>query len=74
MEKIKKVLAEVFQIRENEILDDSSMQTIDQWDSLTHMIMIMELENVFELKFESEEIIEMTTIKKIDDIIRKKLS
>ena len=72
MNEIKQVVAETFQIPVASIADDSSNQTIAQWDSLGHMNLIMALEKHFEVSFTLDEIVEMLDLPSIEHILREK--
>ena len=53
-------------------VDDSwAMNTIAEWDSLKHVMLIAELEEKLNLQFEYEDIIRMTSIAKINEILSK---
>ena len=58
-ERIKKVMSAVFEIPVEQVEDDSSPDTIDSWDSLKHMNMVVALEEEFEIEFTEDEILEM---------------
>lgn len=60
LEKLKKNVAQVFQVPEGSINEQTMMTDIDTWDSLTHMELILMLENEFHVTFSGEEIIAMT--------------
>lgn len=72
MEKVRRLVAEVFQIRESDITLQTNMKDIDSWDSLTHMELIVSLENEFGIEFTADEIMEMVDIGKIERIIGEK--
>ena len=46
---LKKVMAKVFEISEEQITTECSPDTLEQWDSLKHMELIVEIENYFKL-------------------------
>lgn len=72
MEKVRKLVAEVFQIRESDITLQTNMKDIDSWDSLTHMELIVSLEDEFGIEFTADEIMEMVDVGKIEKIIGEK--
>ena len=55
---LKKVMARVFEISEEQITPESSPDTLEQWDSLKHMELIVEIENHFEIELPEIAIIE----------------
>jgi len=52
-------MSAVFEIPVKQIKDDSSPDTIDTWDSLKHMNMVVALEEEFQIEFTDDEINKM---------------
>ena len=48
--KLKHVFQNVFEDSKIEIRNDLSAKDVDNWDSLTHMILISEIEEKFNIK------------------------
>lgn len=72
--ELRKIMADVFEVRSEEINDEASMKTIAEWDSLKHVALIIALEDNYDLpQFTVDEIIEMTTFKKITEMLKSKL-
>lgn len=71
--RIKKVMSAVFDVPIEEINDESSPDTIESWDSLKHMNLVVALEEEFEIKFEDDEIVELLNYSLICSIIKDKL-
>ncbi len=55
-----------------EINIDSNKTNTKKWDSLTHLNLIIELENAFDLSFTMEEMEKMISVNNIIEIINKK--
>lgn len=55
-DRIKDVMAAVFEISVDEIKDDSSPHSIKSWDSIKHMNLVVALEEEFDIRFEDDEI------------------
>ena len=53
--RLKQVLANVFDEESESINDESSMDTIENWDSLKHLNLILALEEEFEVSFDEDE-------------------
>tara|TARA_B100000315_G_C14105464_1_gene375738 strand:- start:62 stop:304 length:243 start_codon:yes stop_codon:yes gene_type:complete len=68
-DRIKNVMSAVFEIPEGIIQDDSSPDTIESWDSLKHMNLIIALEEEFDYKFSDSETIELLNFKLISTIL-----
>ena len=55
--RIKKIMSVVFEVPDKEINDKSSPETIETWDSLKHMNLVVALEEEFDIEFNDEEIL-----------------
>jgi acyl carrier protein len=63
----------VLNIREDEIDDDSSMETVESWDSLKHIELVVSLEEEFEIShLSTDEIVEMISVAEIKRTLRNK--
>ena len=71
-DRIKNIMSAVFEIPEEQIKDNSSPDTIESWDSLKHMNLIIALEEEFEVEFIDNEIFEMMNYTLIKSIITEK--
>lgn len=70
-EKIKSIMANVFQMKVEKFPKVIRQSNIKNWDSLRHLNLIIELEEAFDATFEPEDIAEMTSMDKIIEIINK---
>jgi len=71
--KISNVMATVFEIPFEEINDNSSSETIESWDSINHMNLILALEREFGIEFQDDDIAEMLSFSSIKCIIKEKI-
>jgi acyl carrier protein len=60
--RIRTVLASVLGLPADAVSDTSSQETIDTWDSLAHIHLIMGLEAEFGISFDVEQALEMTSV------------
>ncbi len=74
MEKLNKILCEVFRLKEDELNDTLTMEDIEKWDSLTHMDLITSLEEGLEIQLTMDDIMSMKDIKTIKNIVQEKLA
>ena len=71
IKKVKEVFFSVFDVDESEVSDDFSAKTNESWDSITHLMIITELEDIFNTSFDEEMIPEVNSFKKIvDELVR----
>lgn len=71
-DRIKKVMSAVFEVPFEKINDKSSPDTIESWDSLKHMNLVLAMEEEFDVYFNDEEIVEMLNYSLIRLILSKK--
>ncbi len=71
LEKYNKVFIETFDISDGSLSDDLEYNSIPAWDSVGHMSMIAELEDVFEITLEMDEIIDFSSLGKGKEILSK---
>ena len=55
----------MFNVESNEINDETSPENLEEWDSFNFYVLLDEIENEFNMKFDLDETLE---IKKIGDI------
>lgn len=66
--EIKKVMGAIFGRNIEEIGNDASPDTIQEWDSLKHINLIIALEEEFNIEFEDDEIVKMLSYENIVNI------
>ena len=66
-------MSAVFEISTGEINDESSPDTIESWDSLKHMKMVVALEEEFKVKFTDDNITELINMKLIKAVLLERL-
>lgn len=71
MSKLKKILAKVLGVNENEINDDSSPDNIESWDSFNGLMLVSELENEFKISFTMDEVINVKNVEDIKKALEK---
>lgn len=67
--KLKRVLAKIFEIEDEEISESLSPETVVLWDSLNHLKMVTEIERVFAIKLTMAEIRTMVTFQRIKEVV-----
>ena len=60
-----KIFAKVFGLMDNSINMSTSQKNLENWDSLNHILLIVEIEKKFDIKFKVGEIGELNSAKKI---------
>lgn len=72
-EKIKNVMAVVFEIQPTDIPDSASTSSLENWDSLNHMNLVVALEEEFKVRFSDEEIVEIISLEAVENALSSKL-
>lgn len=67
---IKKVMSQIFELNPENIGDESTPETIERWDSLKHMQLIMALEDEYGIQFSDEIIPDLVSFTAIQRAIR----
>lgn len=70
-EKLKEVLSKVFLLEKSEINGDLSRKDVDAWDSLTHLMLISEVESAFNVMFSDDDIIGINTVSDLKKTLKK---
>jgi acyl carrier protein len=68
-EQIAKIMAVVFEVNSESINENTSADTIETWDSLRHMNLILALEEEFNVTIPDEEVGNLMNFKLIELVI-----
>lgn len=60
--KLEVVFAETFHIPKDSIKDELALQDISAWDSMSHIVLIMRIEEAWNIQFSGDEIADMKTV------------
>jgi acyl carrier protein len=74
LDKIRHIFSNVLKIEFEKINHELSKDNTDQWDSLTHLILIMNIEEKMSVKFDIETIGELKSVKRILEELNKELN
>jgi len=72
MDKLNTIFIQLFKITEEQLHDGATMNDIAGWDSLTHMDLIMAVEENFALELDGDEIADMISIGAIRKLLAEK--
>ncbi|CAH8285592.1 acyl carrier protein [Mariniflexile fucanivorans] len=71
--KLKNILAETLEHTNFEINDALTAKDVDGWDSLSHMIIITQIEKEFGIKFKLRDLNKLDNVGALIDVIQTKL-
>ena len=70
--QLARKLASVFRIRESDINLALTQQDVSSWDSLTQMDLVISLEQEYDIVLDIDDIVKMTSVSHIVDVLRSK--
>ncbi len=73
MERLNDILAKTFKISPGEAEKDLTMPEVAGWDSLTHMDLIVAIEQEFNIQLSGDDIADMLSFEAIRQTVKKYL-
>lgn len=70
-ELLFKSFSEALQVEDSVINYELKYQEIPQWDSISHMLLINELESNFDIVIDTDDVIDMSSVLKAKEILEK---
>jgi acyl carrier protein len=58
----EKIVADIFNITQESVIDSLSLSDIHSWDSMAHMLFIVRLEEFYQVQFTGDEIANALTV------------
>ena len=71
--KLKQIMSSVLHVPVEKINSDTSMDTIEKWDSLQHMNLVLALEDAFDIFIPDDEAANITSYPLIKLVIKEQL-
>ena len=71
IEKYNEAFVQVFGAKVEELNDNYGKDTVEEWDSVHQLSLMSELEEAFDIMFDPEDIMEMTSYKSGKEILAK---
>ena len=71
-ERVRAVASDVLDVPAERITARASTDSIESWDSLQHLNLILALEQEFDVQFEPEEMERMTSVGRIVELLEAK--
>ena len=70
-QKLTAAFVHALGITADKVSDDLTYNTITEWDSTAHMILIAELEDTFDIMLDTDDIIDMSSVAEAKRILTK---
>lgn len=71
LEKIKEVLQDTLDVEDLKISEETTASDIEGWDSLAHIAIISEVEDVFGVRFPMKSVLNMKNLGEMIDLIEE---
>ncbi|XRD25647.1 phosphopantetheine-binding protein [Lysinibacillus fusiformis] len=70
-QKLKDAFVEALGIDESQVTDELNYNSISEWDSIAHMALIAEIDDVFDTMLDTDDVIDMSSFAKAKEILAK---
>ena len=70
-EKLYYSFSQALNIDVSTIRDELKYQSIPEWDSISHMVLISQLEEDFDISLDTDDVIDMSSVGKAKEILTK---
>jgi acyl carrier protein len=69
--KLRECFSRSLGIPQERVTDDLAYNTLKEWDSVGHMALVVELEGAFDVMFDTDDILGMSTVAKAREILTR---
>lgn len=73
-DRVRQIVSDVFAVPLGQVTPESTPDTIETWDSMAHLNLVLSLEQSFGITFNPDEIAELTSVRAIIDRINSQSS
>jgi acyl carrier protein len=72
LDRVRRIFSDVFQVPLEQVTPQSSPDTIETWDSLQHLNLVLALEQEFQIQFTPEEIEQLLSVELVTARLEEK--
>ena len=72
--RVKNILADVLGLDVSEVDDTTSKDTVEAWNSLNHLTVVMALEEEFGVQFSDDDMVALVSLPAVVSIVGEKLA
>lgn len=73
LNRVMEIASKILEIPEEQATPDLSINSVENWDSLGHLNLILAIEDEFNVKFYTKKIPELSSLKIITETVEEKL-
>ena len=70
-ERLYKIISQVFNIRLEDIHEESGPENFEEWDSFKFLVLIDKIETEFNTKFDLKDILGIKKVRDLEEVISK---
>ncbi len=70
-EKLVLAFVEALGVDSSVVINDLKYQGIVEWDSISHMVLISQLEEAFDVSIDTDDVIDLSSVAKAKEILGK---
>ena len=70
-EKLTIAFSDALAIDPGAVKDSLTYQSIPEWDSISHMVLISRIEETFDVSIDTDDVIDMSSVAKAKEILKK---
>jgi acyl carrier protein len=71
VDRLRECFSRALGIPEDRVAENLEYNTIKEWDSVGHMALVAEIEGTFEVMFDTDDILGMSSVAKAREILRR---
>lgn len=71
MQRLRSILANILDINEDTINDETSPDNVEMWDSFAGLMLVSELESQFNIKFTMDEVVSVKCVGDIKEALSR---
>ena len=71
LQKLTEAFAKGLAVDPSIINDELKYQSIPEWDSISHMVLISEIEELFDISIDTDDVIDLNSFEKAKEILTK---
>jgi len=72
MSEVIEILSKALEINSSSLDENSNMENVEQWDSLAYFRVVSALEEKFNVEFDEDEVMKLTGVKEITEVLKSK--
>jgi len=69
--RLQEVFSEALGINVERVVDSLEYNSIKEWDSVAHMVLVAALETNYDIMFETDDVIDMSSVARAREILAK---